>query len=820
MRRFLLILALVMLSFLTTKAQLIYDWGNWIGPGGVYHVNRIRTDAQGNHYICGTFKDPLDLDPSEGSVIITPRGDQENGFMAKYSPEGELLWHHVILSDRLASVGDVAINSEGNVLIIGNVQFGAATLPGYGSYTLNGAHDAVLISFTADGTYRWARGLTGTSGAGTDTGIELATDSQGNFYATALIYGSSVSQTIGSSATYQFLPNGFSSGVAISKWNDNGVLQYVTGVSSNNPRMAVNPQGEVFLSFPAAQFTFGPQQGESYGTSRLLATKINANGTLAWYRNLANGNNVRSFGLATDGDNAYMSLSIFGSEGNFVSIGGKDLGVVRVNGRTGNVAWVRSIGSSTTDDEGRALAFSPDGNLWVTGFFRGEVDADPSPSATQLVTSRGSTDLILWELNTNGNYQSHYTLGGSNGDEGRSITFDPEGNLLLMGYTANLRTGDFDPGPANRPITNNINAFAGYFTARYTPGIKVSLGPDVVQCGGSVTLTAEPPGYNYLWFNGANTQSITFFNSVNAHVEVYDNNNQLIGTDTVSVIIDNSTSAELGEDRQRFFREIIEPVALGDNYLWSTGETTRSITVNESGTYSLQMDNLNGCPLYDEVEVIIEEPEIYLGGEGDGHGLVKVNNIRPFFKSSTGDGAVNLLHNSTKGGFFAAGVGDGSSQLNLTAAMNRIYASDTGDGFSDAVYFQSAGILFFDSGFGDGHFSSLLSTNRVSPFASGLGDGAAYSQIELIISALENGQLKSDFYIYPNPAKELVSIKYEKWVSNNSYDVLDTKGTLILQGKLTNEVTEIDLIGLSAGTYLIRIHLVSGKVEHGKLIKK
>ena len=798
MLRISFVFALVILGIFQLKAQIVYDWGNWIGPGGEYQIYKIRIDAEGNHYICGYFKDQLDLDPSEASVIITAQGAQENGFVAKYSPQGQLIWHHTILSNGIASVGDVAINSEGNVLITCWVQ-GLATLPGYGSYTVNGANDAVLISFDANGSFRWARGLSGTITSGLDVGLELATDSQGNFYAMANIGGSSVRQTIGSTTSYLFMPSGFFSGIAISKWNDAGVLQYMTGVSSNNPRFTVNSQGEVFLSFPASQFTFGSQQGESYGTTRLLAAKINTDGTLAWYRNLANGNNVRSFGMATDGDNAYVTLSILGSEGDFVSNGGKDLGVAKLNGSTGNMDWVRNIGSTSADDEGRSLAFSPEGSLWVTGFFRGELDADPSPLNAQLVTSRGSTDLILWELDTLGNYQSHYALGGSNGDEGRFIIFDRDGNLLLIGYTANLRTGDFDPGPANRPITDNVNAFSGYFTARYTPGTKVSIGPDIVQCGGSVTLTAEPSGYDYLWFNGATTQSITFFTSVNAYVEVYENN-VLLGTDTAYIIIDNSTSAELGEDQNVFFQVTLEPTVLGDNYLWSTGETSRSITVNTSGTYSLQMDNVNGCPLYDEIEVIIQEPDIYLGGIGDGSGYVQEQN--------------------QQNSYFLSGQSDGFYAITYNAPLASIFASSQGDGFNIGSFAQIDSISIFRSGFSDGSFSQLILNNNVSLFASGSGDGFSSSKISSIINALDKGIIKSAAKIYPNPARDFLHIDYQNIAKTTRFDILDLKGNMILSGNLNAKENKIQLPKMAVGIYLVCIYLEKDIIEYSKLVKK
>ncbi|WP_027395883.1 T9SS type A sorting domain-containing protein [Aquimarina latercula] len=43
------------------------------------------------------------------------------------------------------------------------------------------------------------------------------------------------------------------------------------------------------------------------------------------------------------------------------------------------------------------------------------------------------------------------------------------------------------------------------------------------------------------------------------------------------------------------------------NYLWSNGETTPSITVSESGTYTVSVEDCKGCNAMDSVEVVIEE---------------------------------------------------------------------------------------------------------------------------------------------------------------------------------------------------------------------
>ncbi len=52
-----------------------------------------------------------------------------------------------------------------------------------------------------------------------------------------------------------------------------------------------------------------------------------------------------------------------------------------------------------------------------------------------------------------------------------------------------------------------------------------------------------------------------------------------------------------------------------DSYLWSTGETTSSISVNDAGTYSVSASTAMGCTLTDEIDLVVSRPLINLGAD-------------------------------------------------------------------------------------------------------------------------------------------------------------------------------------------------------------
>ena len=62
---------------------------------GSRQIRDIALDADNNIYVCGNFKDSTDFDPGPGEAWAYPAGGAyTNGFLAKYSPNGNLEFLH------------------------------------------------------------------------------------------------------------------------------------------------------------------------------------------------------------------------------------------------------------------------------------------------------------------------------------------------------------------------------------------------------------------------------------------------------------------------------------------------------------------------------------------------------------------------------------------------------------------------------------------------------------------------------------------------------------------------------------------------------
>lgn len=86
-------------------------------------------------------------------------------------------------------------------------------------------------------------------------------------------------------------------------------------------------------------------------------------------------------------------------------------------------------------------------------------------------------------------------------------------------------------------------------------------------------------------------------------------------TFNVDVIVNDPPTLDLGTDQVLCDGTSFEivPVITGNTsgitYLWSTGETTPTITVNESGTYTLEI-TVGPCIVTDSIDIIISDPVI------------------------------------------------------------------------------------------------------------------------------------------------------------------------------------------------------------------
>lgn len=185
---------------------------------------------------------------------------------------------------------------------------------------------------------------------------------------------------------------------------------------------------------------------------------------------------------------------------------------------------------------------------------------------------------------------------------GGPTTFCPGGNVTL---TANTGTSYlWSTGATTKSITVNatgsysVTVNNGSCSATSAPtSVTVSNsatatitanGPTTFCPGSNVTLTANA-GSSYQWSNGATTQSITVSAAGSYSVTVSNGNCSATSAPTVVTVSNNATATITAGGPTSFCQggSVTLTANTGSSYLWSNGATTKSITVNASGSYSV-----------------------------------------------------------------------------------------------------------------------------------------------------------------------------------------------------------------------------------------
>lgn len=133
-----------------------------------------------------------------------------------------------------------------------------------------------------------------------------------------------------------------------------------------------------------------------------------------------------------------------------------------------------------------------------------------------------------------------------------------------------------------------------------TNSLAVNIESDLGDCDGTATLDAGN-GYDaYLWSDGSTDPTLVIGNNGPYEVTVTDVNG-CTGTGEIEVIIPDLPVVIIAGE-PTFCEGSTTVLATADDfeqYLWSTGETTSAILVNQGGSYSVTVVDANGCTAAD-----------------------------------------------------------------------------------------------------------------------------------------------------------------------------------------------------------------------------
>ena len=177
--------------------------------------------------------------------------------------------------------------------------------------------------------------------------------------------------------------------------------------------------------------------------------KYNSSGVKQWTQQFGTSDSDYGNGITSDSSgNVYVTGYTYGGlDDNLNESGSYDLFVVKYNS-SGVKQWTQQLGTSSSD-VGQGITSDSSGNVYVTGYTKGDLDGN---------TSAGSYDLFVVKYNSSGVKQWTQQLGTSALDFGHDITSDSSGNVYVTGRTEGGLDG------------NNNAGVADFFVVKYDSG--------------------------------------------------------------------------------------------------------------------------------------------------------------------------------------------------------------------------------------------------------------------------------------------------------------------------------------------------------------
>jgi hypothetical protein len=387
-------------------------WVTSASPSSRSGGSGIATTPGGNSYVTGQFEGTATFGaggPNE--TVLEAVGGQL--FVAKYAPDGTLLWARSATSAGPISGTEatgIAVDSRGSSyatgIFVGTAAFGGGEPHETVLEAAN--YDVLVAKYGRGGTLRWARSA---SGPDFDGGMGIATHPSGD--------------------------------------------SYVTGVFHDATTFGAGEANETVLEAVG-------------GGAALFVAKYARNGTLLWATSASGTSNIESEGIATDpGGNSYVTGSFEGTatfgtgEPNEAVLSGAGIFVAKYAG-DGTLLWATSAGGASFD-AGKGIAADSRGGSYVTGVFSGTA-AFGAGEPNETVLEAADFDVFVAKYAQDGTLVWATSAAGAGIDGGRAIAVDRRGSSYVVG---NLEgTATFGAGEPNETVLSA----AGGFVAKYGAG--------------------------------------------------------------------------------------------------------------------------------------------------------------------------------------------------------------------------------------------------------------------------------------------------------------------------------------------------------------
>jgi len=390
-------------------------WAKRAGSTGQDISLAIAAFSDNSTVITGVFEGSATFGEDEtNETILTSSGDMDI-FIAKYDPNGSLVWAKRAGGTWVDSGFGITTLSTGSSIITGRFRYMAT----FGEEELNetiltslGLEDIFIANYNPDGTLSRAKRV----------GITEE-----------------------------------NAGYALTTLSDNSVA--ITGKFVGSPVFGQGESTETTLN--------------SAGEDDIFIARYNSNLTLVWAKRAGGINSEYAYGITNLIDNSTVISGTFegpttfgpGEAGQTIltSSGGYDIFIARYNSN-GTLAWAKGVGDTMQDDRSISVTTLSGDTTVMTGSFHNSVIFGESEPNETTLTSSGSSETFIAAYNPDGTLAWAKSEGGPSIDEGLGITSLTDDSIVVTGeYWVSSTFGDGEPNETTLYTAGAIDVFVARF---------------------------------------------------------------------------------------------------------------------------------------------------------------------------------------------------------------------------------------------------------------------------------------------------------------------------------------------------------------------
>lgn len=452
-------------------------YGTFLGGTGNDGPFHSVVDDMGNIYVVGFTSSP-DFPTTPGTFDPTHNGSDDL-FVLKINPTGTELIYATFLGGDENDVGySIAVDDTGHAYVTGFTRStNFPTTPGAYDTTFNGQQDAFIAKLNPPGNALAYATFLG--GSEFDAGGHIVVDGMGYAYVTGTSFSTNFPVTPG---VFDTTHNG-NNDIFVARLDPAGSnLIYATYVGGEANEFtvsaALDATGNIYVGGQTGSSDFPTTPGafdtsHNGGSSDGFVFKLNSTGTALAYASFLGGSGADNVTRVAVDNSGHLYVTGETSSANFPTTIGAfdstyngmlDAFVVKFNPSGTDLVYATFLGSSGSDS-GWDIALNDAEHAHITGRTN-SVNFPITPDAFDF-THNGGYDVFIARLNFDGSdllYGSF--LGGSNDDEGFSISLDKMGRAYITGLTG---SSDFPttPGAFDPTHNGNLDGFLTKLTLGY-----------------------------------------------------------------------------------------------------------------------------------------------------------------------------------------------------------------------------------------------------------------------------------------------------------------------------------------------------------------